>query len=178
MTRTSITNRLFDETPANWICFVCGRSKSEIMRTTQSGCSVGKIVTHHDHLCDLPNEVFRKQYGSDWNFKLQTTHPGLGDFLNRIEDFVRGFRNERICEDCNNAEATAKRAVNADDFFSFPLLTIRRFIQVHPCTKHQVDENAAAEAHKNMLPWYELRKNFATELIERALNGEYWVNER
>jgi len=169
------TNKLYQELLADWNCPSCNRSKIDIVRTLGSGEQIGSAVEHHDHLCDYPNATMRELHGADWVKKIPQ---GLGEHLNRIEAFTKGFTKKVICEDCNNAETEAKKIVNADCFFSFSPFEIRSFLQIEKHRVHKIKHQEAINVFSKALLNFQLRLKLAQELFNRASDGEYWTLRR
>jgi len=132
-------------------------------------------VEHHDHIRDYPNAAMRELNGSAW---IKCIPHGLGVHLNRIETFIIGFSAVTICEDCNNAEGSAKRIVGAHRYFSFAPFEIRSFLKIKPHSKHEIDSQRVSESYNAASNDFELRWRVAQELFTRAINGEYWMPRR
>lgn len=82
-------------TPSWWRCPACLRDKLEIVRLTQSGTIYCRIVHHHDHTSDIEPGTFHR-------FGMR-----------------KRFATVAMCEDCNFADAKAKKLIGAPDWFSF-----------------------------------------------------------
>jgi len=137
----------------------------------ERGGFVAKATEHHDHITDFTNSSMRERHGSDWGKRIPS---GTGGFLNRIEDFVIGFRPTVVCEDCNNAETRAKGTVMAPKYFSFAPSEIRRFVVPVPHATHKVEVKAAAEVFGVSQLRFEKRIAAAQRLLDDALTGSWW----
>ena len=105
----------------------------------------------------------RARYGSGWP---KLNPPGLARHLNRIESFIVGFENTVICEDCNNAEAAAKKIVHAHRYFSFAPFEVREFVEPVDCVVHKIDIVTLAKTYALVEQDFLLRLRVATELLE------------
>lgn len=169
------TNALYKELPNHWSCPSCLRSKSAIVRSLENHEQVGLVVEHHDHIRDYPNDTMREVHGTQW---VKCIPQELTAHLNRIEAFTTGFSTVTICEDCNNADSSAKRITAAHRYFSFSPIEIRSFVKIASHRKHEVDQHRAKEMYSSAFKDFELRFRVAQELLMRANNGEYWLHRR
>lgn len=129
----SISN--FFETPPEWHCPSCFRSKPEIARLDKNGNLLCSTHRHHDHFGDLAGSRL----------------PRLRDDWRALEAFRDGFVRfspTLICSDCNVAEVAAKAAAGAVSQFSFTPFEISMFIFVEPNAPHRVDHNIAIDLYE------------------------------
>lgn len=98
-------------TSPDWHCPSCLRPKLAIIRRTERRLIHCRIVHHHDHTQDI-------EYGALHGFSIR-----------------RRFETAAICEDCNLADAAAKKMVRAPDWFSFSPREIGYFCESIPNTK-------------------------------------------
>ena len=139
------------------------------------GAWIAFLVEHHDHIKDFPNSFMRLHLGESW---VKEVPRGTGDFLNKIESFVAGFSDSVICEDCNNAEAEAKKLIQAPQYFSFAPLEIRKFIEYAPSRVHEVSVTRAMEVFSYEAEDFRFRMTSAEEFVERVLKGQIWKLRR
>lgn len=130
-----VTSQRWVNASTYWQCKGCRRDKYEIVRRTKDGKTYGKIVIHHCHSHYLSGRV-----------------PFL-DKLNvigrlRVVQVLERFRPTEVCEDCNNADAVAKRAVGAPFWFSFAPVEIHEFIEANPYKNHVVINDAAQSVYE------------------------------
>jgi hypothetical protein len=121
---------LWENTPRNWLCPSCGRSKYQIMRwskrlvdyNNRSGPPVegwaAPLVRHHDH--------------SQGYFDI-----GEGRFQETI-----------ICGDCNSVDGSAKRKFNIPCDFSFTPIEISQFVTSIPHGTVEIHYEIAHEIWK------------------------------
>lgn len=115
---------LYRSLAEDWRCPGCARSKFEILRWSVRFPKspnrfedwVGGYHTHHDHSVD---DI---RYG----------HARANGRAPRFPDRV-------MCEQCNNADATAKRKLSLPAAFSFAPHEIRAFVTATPHGFHVVD---------------------------------------
>lgn len=110
--------------PENWQCPGCTRTKYQILRWTTLFPHIpaarrpgwaGGYHTHHDHAGD--------RY-------LWTKSPSW---------FVPRFEPTVVCEQCNSADASAKRKLKLPKDFSFSPTEIRQFVIPHAHGKHLIN---------------------------------------
>ncbi|MBB3917981.1 MULTISPECIES: hypothetical protein [Rhizobium] len=114
--------------PDDWQCPGCLRTKYQVLRWTTLFPHIpsarrpgwaGGYHTHHDHAGDR----YRWMIPPSW-------------FSPRFEPTV-------ICEQCNSADASAKRKLNLPKDFSFTPFEIRQFVIAHAHGKHLIDYRVA-----------------------------------
>lgn len=161
-------------TPPNWMCAGCGRSKEHIARLNQNGDLMCRLVEHHDHACDLLARKF-----SDISASLQrvVADKTAEHFAKRSATMISAYENAILCDDCNGADAKAKKIVGADKFFSFSPGEIRRFVVVTSNKGHGIDEKCAAEIWATNRPAFETRIKIATRIATIAASNEHWFQE-
>ena len=111
-----------------WRCQGCGRSKFEIMRWT-----------------------WRTPHGREpfwgWMAGLHTHH----DHAQGYVDVGRGrFHEVVICDQCNSADAQAKRRLGLPPDFSFTPSEIRQFVTAESHGKHQIDYERARGIYESL----------------------------
>jgi len=79
-----------------------------------------------------------------------------------------------ICQDCNTADAAAKKLVESPTHLTFTPSEIARFIIVTPNQAHRIDEPKLQTVYAVALAKYELRKRSAENLADRVLDGSHW----
>lgn len=160
-------------TPQSWRCPVCQRSKPEIAKLNESNIVIAHIIQHHDHV---------REYISDWKkqLRLHGKVEAIDDtayFRSAVKHIAPRFEETLICEDCNNADADAKRIIGCQDrYFSFTPTEISTFIKKNINAKHTIDcENAiktfecALASHTHRMEWV----NAFLNLMEHRL---HWIS--
>lgn len=109
------TCRQYDEAPEAWRCSICWRNKAGIIRRTKTGRLKAFIVIHHDHFRD--HAARELMDAADALAPDRRAH-AYATFRRTI-DYLTAFPHVAICEECNHAEAKAKKAVGAPAEFSF-----------------------------------------------------------
>lgn len=131
----------FMDTPADWRCRPCLRSKPEIARVDKNGRLLCQIVLHHDHFDQYVPDDVRK---------------GLRNVSFTAEvagrDHLTRFLPELICQDCNTADAAAKKIVGAPSVFSFAPHEIALMIRVTANEPHKVKAEVARELYEDLRP--------------------------
>lgn len=125
-----VTNSRWAAKDIFWGCPACRRSKVDIYRKTRRGELYGKVVRHHCHTAELVDEVLR-------HFRLDYTHRA------KVFTIIHRFDDVEVCEDCNIADARAKKIVGAPHWFSFSAIEIQRFIIVERNKNHRINPPAA-----------------------------------
>lgn len=100
-------NKWWALTSQNWKCPCCSKPKKEIARTNASGTLIAKLVSHHDHICDLDETQFTI---SNANVPSRKENSELREYLKRLANgFLCRFKPAIICEECNNIEVELKK---------------------------------------------------------------------
>ena len=124
------------------------------------------LVEHHDHM-DRYIEKRLADYISNlerFSATLDSKH-----FARRAAPAISAFSPTIICEDCNNADATAKKLVSTHPDFSFSASDIRKFILVRSNVRHNIDEqhlNDVWERRKT-----ELQRRFDLGGVDKFIDG-------
>jgi hypothetical protein len=108
--------------PENWQCPGCNRSKFEVLRWTML---FPKLPTRHE----------------GWAGGYHVHHDHGPEHLGGPPRFERTV----ICEQCNSADATAKRKLKLPDWFSFAPDEIGLFVLPIPHGFHKIDYDRAQE---------------------------------
>lgn len=154
-----------------WVCPCCSRSKPEISRVGKKGQILAKPVIHHDHMGQAMKEAFHAAFKSAGT-AVEQTH-GL-KLVDRIGIAFAAFEEVLICEDCNNADAEAKKIVSAPRFFSFSITQIRQFISFEPHRPHVVDAQKAMQAWQLAKAAFDLRMKLIGEIAQAAATDAHW----
>ena len=106
--------------PRDWLCPACKRSKFEILRWTRRRFrrSVGRCEPYMGWLAVL--------------------------HLHHDHGFLPRFEETLICDQCNMADASAKRQLRLRPHFSFAPSEISRFITASPHGPHRIDYDEAS----------------------------------
>ncbi|HBO3036061.1 TPA: hypothetical protein L4R07_006261 [Pseudomonas aeruginosa] len=119
----------------DWQCPGCRRTKYQILRWTTLFPKIpsarrpgwaGGYHTHHDHACD--------RYG----------------FGRTPVGYTPRFPPTVVCEQCNSADASAKRQLKLPEYFSFSPEEIRQFVLPYPHGKHLLDYRIARQIHASL----------------------------
>ncbi len=162
-------------TPQGWCCPVCNRSKSEIVRKDKNNRLICRLVEHHDHMIDILGKRFNE---------ISATLIGgvIADdaaerFARRSSSMVSAYNNIVICQDCNNADAKAKKAVGMSVHFSYSPDEISRFITPQKNSPHDVDVNIAREIWAQTKPTFDLRMKIVDRIAYIAATNTHWFQE-
>lgn len=155
----------------NWLCPCCARSKFQISRIGNKQQIVAKLVVHHDHMHDALEEEFHKAFASTGTSKEQVEGLRL---VERMANAFAAYEEVLICEDCNNADARAKKGVSAPRHFSFSPGQIRQFIRSADHRAHEVDMSMAQVAWDEAKPAYDLRMEIIRSVAHAAATSRHW----
>jgi len=165
-------NRGWASTTPGWICPCCARGKRQIVRMASSGVLLCQLESHHDHLGDAAEALFRK------------TNPGTEDKGTNIQldqakhamlTLVERFPRTIICLDCNLVEGKAKSALlgrGVPAHFSFSPQEIARFVQPSDNRPHEFDVDVAAAIWEDVKADVEDRLDFAARMASRVSKGK------
>lgn len=159
------------KTPQAWICPGCDRPKPDLVRLNAHNELMCRLVEHHDHMANALEERF--VFHSTSRSEVVATQLGK-KFAVRSASMVSAYDRTIVCNDCNNADAEAKRMVSAPRHLSFSPREIRRFINPRPHEAHQVDLDAAKAVLMEILPTFELRMRFINGVARIAASDEHW----
>jgi hypothetical protein len=124
----------FFEVEPRWRCPCCFRAKEEFARLDKSENLLCRLVFHHDHFENCVRDMMdARRRESEWHA------------VCAIENSFIRFAPTLVCEDCNLAEAEAKRIVGAPKDFSFAPHEIASFITVTNNRPHEVCASRARE---------------------------------
>lgn len=155
----------------DWSCPCCGRSKLQISRIGNKGQILAKLILHHDHMGEALETAFHKAFEKAETCVEQSEGLRL---VERMGKAFSGYDEILICEDCNNADAEAKKLVNAPRFFSFSPGQINVFIRVQANTPHFVDIEVAQEIWAKAAPAYKLRMELIETVAHAAATDSHW----
>lgn len=163
------------ETAQYWTCPCCARGKFQISRLGGKGQILAKLVEHHDHMSDALKAAFRKVFiesGTD-----KPTSTGLA-LIERMAPAFSAYPSVLICEDCNNADAAAKKVISDTgrkvDWHSFSIGQISQFIIARNHTPHIIDKVKVLEIWNLARPAYVARMNLVYEVAKAAVLHDYW----
>lgn len=171
-------NRNWVETSQYWRCPCCERGKFEISRVGGKGQILAKLVEHHDHMEDALKAAFHKVFvesGTDI-----PTSTGLA-MIERMAPAFSSYARVLICEDCNNADASAKKILTDGGFRvewqSFSIGQIRQFINVGGHVSHDVDKSRVMALWQLVRPAYVARMKLVYEVAKAAVLQDYWFEK-
>lgn len=128
--------RKYQDLCEQWRCPCCNRTKYELLRWTMrfpkrpnrfEGWVVG-LHTHHDHAMDVHGGMYSPHAAA-----------------------IARFAPVIICEQCNAADATAKRKLGLPENFSFTPFEIRSFIFPTAHGWHIVNYKVAQDAYRKTI---------------------------
>jgi len=172
-------NAAWFETPNDWSCPVCKRSKLELIRADDSGKLFASLEDHHDHISgyikDFGRELIKSQR-SDKHIDEDESR-----FLkHRLTPFLERFQRTLICGDCNAADSAAKQQIgDVCKYFSFSPREIREFIEVASNCPHRIMYADAKRVFEGAAPFHHERKALAATWLDRALvDGIHWAEPK
>ncbi|NII55153.1 hypothetical protein [Luteibacter sp. SG786] len=157
--------------PQDWRCPCCGRDKVEISRLGSKGQILAKLVVHHDHMGEAIAREFSAAFSSEGTAHPQTEGQAL---IDRIGSAFSAYEPVLICEDCNNADPSAKQDLGLPTFFSFSVGQLKQFIQPRPHVPHTLDLTKARAVWLAAQPAYELRMKIIRAVSRAAATNEHW----
>ncbi|MCW0422137.1 hypothetical protein NB713_000080 [Xanthomonas sacchari] len=154
-----------------WTCPCCGRSKFQISRIGRKQQILAKLVIHHDHMGEALQAAFHAAF-----VKAGTTVEQINGYrlVERMGSAFAAYEEILVCEDCNNADAEAKKLLTAPSYFSFSVGQIRCFIQSADHQPHRVDPAAAQTIWEAARPAYELRMTLINAVARAAATNSHW----
>lgn len=155
----------------DWICPCCGRSKFQISRVGRKQQILAKLVIHHDHMGEALQAAFHAAF-----VKAGTDVEQINGYrlVERMGSAFAAYEEILVCEDCNNADAEAKKLLTAPPYFSFSIGQIRCFIQRADHQPHRVDPAAAKTIWEGARPAYELRMKLINTVARAAATDSHW----
>lgn len=162
---------LWAYTPTSWKCPACQRPKLEIARPNKNGDLMCRLVEHHDHMKDL---LLRKFQSISASMQHVLADEAAEDFAKRSAPMVSAYDNTVICNDCNNADAAAKKLVKTHFSFSFSPQEILEFVITFPNAEHRIDQVVATRIWEENRSAFELRMKIVERIAEIAAKNEHW----
>lgn len=161
-------------TARNWICPSCDRAKSEIVRLNSKKQLMCRLVEHHDHMKDLVEKAFKRacRYQVVLQADLQAKR-----FAERASSMVSAYDNTLICDDCNVADAIAKKAANSNVNFSYSPQEIRKFVLPRANLPHEIDVKVAEEIWLENEKTFAIRLKIIDDIAEIAATDTHWYQE-
>ncbi|MFD2641330.1 hypothetical protein [Pseudomonas japonica] len=159
-----------------WFCPCCERDKFGISRVGNKGQVLAKLVVHHDHIADALKAAFNKVF-----VEFSVSKPTLTG-LSLVDRLAEGFATYSpvlVCEDCNNADAKAKRAI-ADrygsnlKYHSFSIMQITRFIVPREHSPHDINEEELFSIWLACREDYKSRMKLIYEVAKVAVLTDCW----
>lgn len=164
-------NSWWIETPQNWSCPACGRSKLDMARVNTKGEAMCWLVEHHDHMQNVLKKRFQ-ELSVQRDVVVADHHSE--EFAKRSASMISAYENTLICIDCNNADAEAKKAVRVPAAFSFSPNEIRRIVIPKSNEMVGVDKDVAKSIWAELKATFELRMKIANRIAEIAADDEHW----
>lgn len=168
-------NRNWIETSQRWKCPCCNRGKFEISRIGNKGQILAKLVEHHDHIEDALKASFNRVF-VETGTEIPTT-TGLA-LVERMAPAFSAYSPVLICEDCNNADAAAKKIITtAGDritWHSFSIQQIKTFITIKEHSSHIVIDSKVISLWRLVRPAYVARMQLVHKVATAAVLQDYW----
>jgi rubredoxin len=160
-------------TAQDWLCPCCKRGKIEISRRGNKNQILAKLVVHHDHMGEVMQEAFQNALKSAATKVEQQEGSRL---VEKMGVAFAAYDEVLICEDCNNADAEAKKMVSASKDFSFSVGQISYLIKSHAHKSHVIDYDKAVETWNASKPAYELRMQLINTIAYAAATDKHWFD--
>ncbi len=168
-------NRNWVETSQGWRCPCCDRNKLDVSRVGSKGQILAKLVEHHDHMEDALKAAFNKVFVES-GVEVPTI-TGLA-MVERMAPAFSSYARILICEDCNNADASAKKMLSGKgyrvEWQSFSIGQIKQFIRIDCHVPHEIDELKLMEVWRLVRPAYVARMNLVYQVAKAAALQDYW----
>lgn len=157
--------------PQDWCCPCCRRNKLQISRVGQHGQILAKSVIHHDHMSEVLRQTFNERFIAAGTTLEQVD--GL-ELVRRISSAFAAYDEILVCEDCNNADTSAKRLCEIPGNFSFSVGQIRTFIMSRHHRPHLIDETKAQQAWLGAENAFNLRMRIVNAVAKAAATDRHW----
>ncbi|WP_141758571.1 hypothetical protein [Duganella sp. HH105] len=95
-------------------------------------------------------------------------------FAKRSAPMVSAYDNTVICNDCNNADAVAKKLAETHPSFSFSPAEILAFVIASPNAEHKVNPTVATRIWNENRETFHLRMKIVSRIAEIAAKNEHW----
>ncbi|KWT67500.1 hypothetical protein APY04_1859 [Hyphomicrobium sulfonivorans] len=166
-------NSWWVKTPDDWSCPCCRRIKPELLRAGRAGQALGILTSHHDHFRDLLDNIVAEQIRAVQRIE-GSIDESARQFIRRFANGLVRFDDVVICQDCNNADAEAKRIVAAPAHLSFTPAEIAEFILIKPKAPHEINQERARSVAVVAKKHFARRQKLAESLARLVLTGEHW----
>lgn len=167
-------NKWWVRTDPSWVCSVCKRKKSQIVKINKHGDLSGQLHEHHDHMAEFLKIEFDKISSKR---EIRIADNDAERFISRISFGLAAYENTLVCSDCNKADSDAKKIVKADKYFSFSPKDIATFIIVKDNSEHIINEEKALECYLSQKSVYKRRLELAAYIASIAADNEHWYEE-
>lgn len=158
-------------TSQDWTCPCCGRDKYRVSRVGKQRQILAKLVVHHDHMGEVLKLAFHAAFEAAGTDVAQINGRRL---VERIGTAFAAYEEVLVCEDCNHADADAKKLVGAPASFSFSIGQIRQFICSSDHAPHGVNAATALQIWQAAKPAYELRMKLIRAVAQAAATDSHW----
>jgi rubredoxin len=163
-------NAPWAETPQSWSCPCCHRDKRALLRVSRTGVLMAHLHRHHDHLHEYIAHRLQARFGMEWTKGIPA---GTYHLEHMGSQMIERFSPTVICQDCNGADAAAKRALSQiDRYFSFRPDEIRRFITPVANQAHTVDMDLALAIWLEQAADFAPRVAFGASIVEVVAAGQ------
>lgn len=164
----------WSHTSQDWTCPACQRTKPEIVRLNTKNELMCRLVEHHDHMQDL---LIKRFIAISVSRNEVVADESAERFAKRSASMVSSYDNTIICEDCNAADANAKKAVGADKSFSYSPSEIGKFAIASSNASHKIDPKIALEIWNESAETFRLRLKIIDRIAEIAASDSHWFQE-
>lgn len=164
-------NRWWVLTDVNWTCPCCKRSKPELVRLNKHNYLTCHLHEHHDHMEDTVKKAFIKVSSSLLDTKADSN---AVRFVERISGAFRAYDPVIVCQDCNSADAAAKRLLGLSVDYSFSPDEVAEFINVIPNCAHTVNEDKAKDVWERVYQTYQKRIELIEYVVRLACTDSHW----
>lgn len=162
-------NAPWADTPQFWSCPCCHRDKRALLRVSKTGVLMAHLHRHHDHLHEYIAHRLQERFGIEWTKGIPA---GTYHLEHMGSQMIERFSPTVICQDCNGADAAAKRALpQIDRYFSFRPDEIRRFITPVANQAHSVDMDVALAIWLEQADDFAPRVAFGASIVEMVAAG-------
>ncbi|MBJ6801503.1 hypothetical protein [Geomonas propionica] len=161
-------------TPQHWTCPACDRNKEQLVRKNSHNQLMCKLVSHHDHMQDLLLERFRSTSAS---LSKVVADEVAERFARRAVSMVASYDNTLICQDCNAADASAKKAAGTHPKFSYSPSEIKRIVVSKSNSPHDINASIACEIWEGNKDTFSLRLKIVDRIAEIAATNSHWYQE-
>jgi rubredoxin len=164
----------WSHTSQDWTCPACRRTKPEIVRLNTKNELICRLVEHHDHMQDL---LVKRFIAISVSRNEVVADESAEHFAKRSASMVSSYDNTIICDDCNTADAHAKKVVGTDKSFSYSPNEIGKFVFASPNVSHKINSKIASEIWNESVETFRLRLKIIDRIADIAASNSHWFQE-